>query len=177
MPRRFLRQLSQRLCSFEWDRYNLKLAMDLVERVDLGDDGIAIVINLTSLTGETEMSVRQVVPAQIKRRGVEMRLVLEGAGAETAKSDPALIKAVARAHKWFDDLLNGRARSLGDIANTQGVSDRYISHPMPLAFLAPDIVEAILAGGQPVVLTAETLTRCIDLPLDWAEQKAMLSFD
>ena len=113
----------------------------------------------------------------ITRRGVEMRLVLEGAGAETAKPDPALIKAVARAHKWFDDLLNGRARSLGDIAKTEGVSDRYISHLLPLAFLAPDIVEAILAGGQPVELTAETLTKCIDLPLDWTEQKAMLSFD
>ena len=46
-----------------------------------------------------------------------------------------------------------------------------------LAFLAPEIVEAILAGTQPVDLTAEALTKRTDLPLSWAEQKALLGFD
>lgn len=108
-----------------------------------------------------------------------MRLVLEGAGngSGTAKPDPALIKAMFRAHKWFDDLVSGRAASLGAIARAEGCSDRYIGHLMPLAFLAPEIVEAILAGTQPVELTAETLTKRTDLPLDWAEQKALLGFN
>jgi site-specific DNA recombinase len=48
---------------------------------------------------------------------------------------------------------------------------------MPLAFLAPDIVEAILAGTQPVDLTAETLTRRADLPLSWSEQKSLFGFN
>ena len=39
---------------------------------------------------------------------------------------------------------------------------------MPLAFLAPDTIEAIFAGTQPVDLTAETLTSRADLPLSWA---------
>ncbi len=151
----------------------------LVERVDLGADEIAISLDLTCLTGETGMTVRHVVLARIKRRGVETRLILEGAGNGTAapKPDPALIKAVVRAHRWFDDLVSGRARSLGDIAKAEGVSDRYVSHLMPLAFLAPEIVEAILAGTQPVDLTAETLTRRTELPLPWAKQKAQLGFD
>jgi len=41
-----------------------------------------------------------------------------------------------------------------------------------LAFLAPDIVEAILTGTQPVDLTAESLIKNTDLPLDWREQRA-----
>jgi len=48
---------------------------------------------------------------------------------------------------------------------------------MPLAFLAPDIVEAILAGTQPADLTTQTLIRRTDLPLNWAEQRALLGFD
>ena len=48
---------------------------------------------------------------------------------------------------------------------------------MPLAFLAPEIIEAIFAGMQPVDLTAETLTRRADLPLSWADQKALLGFN
>lgn len=63
------------------------------------------------------------------------------------------------------------------IGRSSRCSDRYIGHLMPLAFLAPDIVEAILAGTQPVELTAETLTKRTDLPLDWAEQKALLGFN
>ena len=151
--------------------------LDLIERVDLSADRIAIDLNLMPLTGERETTISHVSPAQIRRRGVEMRLVLEGAGTEPAKPDPALIKSVARAHRWFDDLVSGRAQSLGDSARAAGVSDRYVSHLMPLAFLAPEIVEAILAGTQPVDLTAQKLTKRTDLPLDWAEQKTLLGFD
>jgi len=151
--------------------------LDLVERVDLDADRIAIGLDLSSLAGETGTTIRHVVPARIKRRGVEMRLVLAGAQTETARPDPALIKAIARARRWLDDLLSGRARSLGNIAQREGCSDRYVSHLMPLAFLAPDIVQAILAGNHPVDLTAETLIKRTDLPLEWAEQKALLGFE
>ena len=91
--------------------------------------------------------------------------------------DPALIKAVVRAHQWFDDLVSGRARSLGQIAENEGVSDRYVSHLMPLAFLAPNIIEAILAGKQPIELTAETLTKRTELPLTWSDQEALFGFE
>lgn len=39
-----------------------------------------------------------------------------------------------------------------------------------LAFLAPEIVEAIAAGRQPPELTAEALAERIELPLLWTEQ-------
>ena len=151
--------------------------LDLVERVDLSADRIAIGLVLSSLTGEQEATIRHIVPARIKRRGVEMRLVLEAAGNGTARPDPALIKAVARAHKWFAYIVSGRAGSIGEIAKAEGLSDRYVSSLMPLAFLSPDIVERIISGNQPVDLTAETLTKRTDLHLDWAEQKAILGFD
>lgn len=71
----------------------------------------------------------------------------------------------------------GSASSLCEIATREGVSDRYVSHLMPLAFLAPDIVEAILAGTQPADLTTETLIKRTKLPLRWGEQRALLAFD
>ena len=151
--------------------------MDLVERVDLTRDEIAITTNLSAISDDMKISLRHIVPARIKRRGVETRLVLKGPDTQAAKPDPALIKAIARAHKWFDGLATGRARSFSEIAKKEGVSDRYVSHLMPLAFLAPDIVEAILAGTQPADLTAETLIKRMNLPRDWAAQRALLRFD
>jgi site-specific DNA recombinase len=52
-----------------------------------------------------------------------------------------------------------------------------VSWLIRLAFLAPDIVEAIIQGNRPPELTAQTLiTRRIDLPLQWQAQKSALQF-
>lgn len=123
------------------------------------------------------MIVRHTAPTRIRRRGVEMKLVLEASGAAAAAPNPAFIKAVVRAHRWFDDFATGRVSSFAEIAKAEGVTKRYVGHLMPLAFLAPDTVEAIFAGIQPPDLTAEKLVKRIDLPLDWAEQRHALGFN
>ena len=46
----------------------------------------------------------------------------------------------------------------------------------PLAYLAPDIVEAITSGRQPADLTALSLKNGYDLPILWSEQRARLGF-
>jgi len=51
-----------------------------------------------------------------------------------------------------------------------------VSRFLPLAFLAPDIVEAILAGRKPVELTSEKLKRLRNLPKSWEEQRQLLGF-
>ena len=45
---------------------------------------------------------------------------------------------------------------------------------MRLAFLAPDIVAAILAGKRPAGLTANKLMADTRLPLDWRDQRVAL---
>ena len=64
-------------------------------------------------------------------------------------------------------------RSLHDLVKRDGVSRRYIRRLVSLAFLSPQLVEAILQGRQPILLTATRLTD-LDLPLDWAEQHRLL---
>ena len=54
------------------------------------------------------------------------------------------------------------------------VTRRYIRRLVNLAFLSPQLVEAIQQGRQPVELTATRLTE-IDLPLDWTEQRRLLA--
>jgi hypothetical protein len=113
---------------------------------------------------------------QIKR-GVELRLVLNGDRGKAQKADPALLEAIARAHRWFDDLVAGRVASMAQIGTREGVPKNYGSWLIRLAFLAPEIVEAIVQGNHPPDLTAPTLiTRQIDLPLQWQTQKTALQF-
>jgi site-specific DNA recombinase len=113
------------------------------------------------------------VPMSIRRRGVGMRLVI-GDFISTAKADPALVKAIARGRSWWSDLASGVLPSIPAIAKRDGVSDGYVSQLLPLAFLAPSVVEAIINGDHPADLTAETLVKRIDLPLAWDRQRALL---
>ncbi len=67
-------------------------------------------------------------------------------------------------------------RSARALAKRHGVDQGDISRVIPLALLAPDIVEAILAGRQPVELTVSRLKRIGDLPVSWAGQRRLLGF-
>ncbi|MCH7644862.1 MAG: recombinase family protein, partial [Myxococcales bacterium] len=153
--------------------------LELIDRVDLGTEEIAIVVDLSDLLGGEPTRIRHTVPTTIRRRGVETRLVIGGFQGEprTYSSDPALIKAIARSRQWFDDLVSGRVLSLVEIAKAEGITDRYVGRVLPLAFLAPDIISSVVTGTQPVQLTAEMLTKRTDLPLDWEDQKSLLGFN
>jgi site-specific DNA recombinase len=108
---------------------------------------------------------------QIRRRGFEMRLVIQGNRAPASLADLTLIKAIARGRKWADDLLAGRVESVASIAERESVLPNYVRRLTRLAFLAPRIVEAIVAGHQPPELTAKALTERIELPLLWSAQE------
>lgn len=121
--------------------------------------------------------VELAVPFTLKRRGVEAKLILDGdANAQRLKPDPALIKAVARAYVWNQKLMTGEIKSIRALAQTTGLTRPYVKRLLKLAFLSPDIVQAILAGRQPVDLTAQRLTRLSKLPCSWKEQRVVLDF-
>ena len=98
-------------------------------------------------------------------------------GGGPGRFDPSLVKAIVRGQLWFEQLTRGRAESMSEIAKDEGVTPHYVSRLIALAFLAPDIVAAVFSGTQPVELTVEALTKHGDLPLDWAEQRALLGLD
>jgi hypothetical protein len=104
-----------------------------------------------------------------------LRLIVGDRNRSAATVDLSLLKAVARAHRWFDELSTGKARSLAEIAAREGLAVRYVGRLIRLAFLAPDIVESIVEGRQPTSLTAEALSRHIEMPLEWRAQKTALN--
>jgi hypothetical protein len=59
------------------------------------------------------------------------------------------LKALARARTWHEWILAGEVSGRRAIAQRLGLNERYVSRVLECAFLAPDIVEAILDGRQP----------------------------
>ena len=160
-----------------------------VDRIDVHPDHIGIAINLQKLscllglpeagsTGtETAATVSVIhLPLRLKRRGVEAKLVVGGDAEPVSNPDTALIALIAKAHRWCDQMTDGSTASITELAVRENEDRNEISRHLPLAFLAPDIVEKILKGIQPVDLTAEKLRRLGSLPYRWDEQRAVLGF-
>src|SRR5229473_2643201 len=153
----------------------------VVNRIELSPIRLRVILSAAALMpanpdaadAQEAVLVRD-VPLRIKRRGVEMRLIIEGLSAVPRNADPVLLKEIRRAHRCFEALVLGQVRSVAELATVEGISDRYVSSLLPLAFLAPDIIEAIAAGRQPPDLTAHRVIRTVDLPIAWAAQKQLL---
>jgi hypothetical protein len=63
----------------------------------------------------------------------------------------------------------GAYTSVSHIGDAESISKSHASRILRLALLAPDIVEAILAGGTDQGMMLEQLER--PLPASWAEQR------
>jgi site-specific DNA recombinase len=116
------------------------------------------------------------IKAVLKRCGGEIRLVLPAdlGGEVPTHPMPSLIKAVVRAHDWHQRIVRGELTGARSIARATGLNERYVTRVLQCAFLAPDIVEAILEGRQPAELTFNKFRRPV--PIDWSAQRRVLGF-
>ncbi len=87
---------------------------------------------------------------------------------------PALIKAVARGHSWYEKILQGQVVNVKSLAREASLTPHYVRNVLACAFLAPDIVEAILDGRQPATLKFEHLYK--NIPFNWTEQRRLFGF-
>ncbi|HTU50883.1 MAG TPA: recombinase family protein, partial [Acidobacteriaceae bacterium] len=177
--------------SREWDTASSEKVQSLfhstVKRIIVHNDRIVIDIIRSALRqavlgvsddperpiNSTEEVVTIETAVQLKRCGGDMRLVLppDSHGANPHEV-PSLIRAISRAHDWVDRILRGQAVNQRSIAKQTGLDERYVSRIIPLAFLAPDLTEAILEGRQAPGLSLDT---CLgSIPGDWNLQRAQL---
>jgi len=130
-----------------------------------------------SQTDAADSNIKRIeINHQLRKRGVEAKLVLADITCREPNPDRHLIMLIAKAHLWLIKLTDGTASSIGDLASQQQKDPTEISRFLPLAFLAPDIVEHILAGTQPVDLTIQKLRDTSALPNAWNEQREILGF-
>ncbi len=115
------------------------------------------------------------LPIALERSGRNRPIVLR-ADTGAPNRDPELIALVADARRWMEDLIEGKVATVAEITKREQLRPGHVSRVLPLAWLAPDIAGAILEGCQPADLTAKKLRDLPVLPLDWTEQRRVLSF-
>ena len=79
-----------------------------------------------------------------------------------------MVKALARAFRWRKMLDEGAFGTIEELAKCKGIAKTYVGGILRLTLLAPEIVEAILDGRQPVELQLDDLLA--GFPLAWERQ-------
>ena len=108
------------------------------------------------------------IASSVRRYGHELRLRLDSA--DERHRDPKLMQLLVRAWRARDALLTPGEMTLNPHER------RELKRLARMAYLAPDIITAILDGSQPVTLRARQLERMGNVPMDWQAQRQALGF-
>ena len=82
-----------------------------------------------------------------------------------------LVASIARGRRWLDELLADANANAESIAKRERCSVRKVNMTISLAFLAPDLVQAAIAGRLPHGMG---VARLADMPAEWSRQHQML---
>ena len=149
-----------------------------IDRIDAQKDCLCIRLNLNALLEAgascVPLSAAFEVPFRKRQNGCARPIVM--VPDDAPQPDPDLIALAADARRWACELLDGRASSIQEITEREGLRSGSVSRVLPLAWLAPDITTAIIEGRQPPNLTAKSLRSLPELPLSWEKQRRSLGF-
>jgi site-specific DNA recombinase len=165
--------LAAKLSGLLQDQYTALKSLMIKAVLDANE--IKLELNTESLTNKSSPSIHLAIPAILKRCGHSMRLLVDGPKqSHRHTKDLKLINSVIKSHDWLNLLIKGKVKSLQEIAGKEGVGGSYVTRSIYRAFLAPDIIRAIMNGTQPAHLTIDFIKRHSPLPLDWNEQRKLL---
>lgn len=148
---------------------------DLVDHIVLSKTYLTILLSVAAAKSSGQPAVEV---AWECKRGRPKRVVLPPKTDMMADGRPirfetraTLLRALAQGRLWLNELVTGKVPDTDVIAAREGRSKRSIHMTMSLAFVAPDIIEAAVAGRLPRGID---IMRLIDLPPDWAMQRRRL---
>ena len=139
-----------------------------VERIVLSQAKLLITLKTSDTTGNLIELARSDPPASPRARIETDNCQLDG------EPDISLIHALARAHAWLKALSDGTYQSIEELADIAKWNPKVIRKVLRLAFLAPDITEAIILGSQPKSLSVSELQGIS--AHSWDEQRRLLRF-
>ena len=115
-------------------------------------------------------TLRVHIPLTLRNRGGRPRILppKEIEIAMDRGQDARLLRAIGRAWEWRRRLERGDVTTIADLAREEGISDRYVSRVIRLAWLAPSVLERLVLRREPTVLSIFDLCGVAELP--WVEQ-------
>lgn len=120
-------------------------------------------------------TIRVFIPLTFKKRNGRPK-ILPPANVEALtarRQDPHVLRAIGRAWGWRRKLERGEVSTLAEIAKAEDLGLSFVSRYVRLAYLSPDMLQALVIERRPCPASLEALTTIAALP--WAEQKKSIS--
>ncbi len=113
------------------------------------------------------------IPVQFHKRNGRRLIVTDdeepGKAKQPRDTNEVLVEAIAKAYHWQEQFESGKYDKLEDLAKDLKMDRSYLGRTLRLTSLAPDIVEAIVAGKEPEGISLRQLQEGV--PLRWLEQR------
>jgi site-specific DNA recombinase len=87
-------------------------------------------------------------------------------------SRSAILKAIARARLWYDQIVAGEANGFEDLAQIHGLTPCYVRRIFRFASLGPDVVESIIKGG--LRRHRYSAVSGSQIPMEWDPQRSII---
>jgi AraC-like DNA-binding protein len=105
---------------------------------------------------------------ELRHGSNELRLVIPGTPSRESDQATSLIKAIARAHFWYERIISGEVNSLEQLAHQADMTPRYVSRILRYGRMSPHMVKAILDSRHEVRISSNWSAR--DLSVNWSKQ-------
>jgi site-specific DNA recombinase len=148
---------------------------DFIERVEVYPSSVTLTLKSEDC-GTTEDPPKIIMIPWSKPSNTRKREIL-GSQSQTnvrpmrTEARRRLLKVIAQGRRWLDELISKEATDIPSLATRYDLSEKTVRSTITLAFLAPEIVQAVIDGKLPRGLGISQLT---DLSPDWTEQRRQL---
>lgn len=165
----------------ELSRHVAKRDGELHAQVSVLDCGVEVDLAVPALAAQLQLADQADAPATLTLRadlrltstGRAVRLVQGGGFAVTMATDTSLIALVPKARRWWDVLQEAEV-DIERLAAREGIGASWLTRVLRLAFLSPQVLEALLAGKLRAGVDAAVLTATGAIDASCAEQKRAL---
>lgn len=119
---------------------------------------------------ETSDTIRVLIPLKLRRKNGRPKILppADYRPSEDRTQDPHILRAIGRAWAWRRRMKAGEFSTVRDLAAAEGVSDRFVSRQLRLAYLAPEVLRALVVERRTVAVTLPELVGMAEV--SWAEQ-------
>ncbi|WP_219894239.1 recombinase family protein [Aquisediminimonas profunda] len=152
-----------------------KMLPDFLNKVRVERDRVRIDAKASGLLESDDRCIELETRATKVRIGKETKMVIAADPDQPVRvTDTKLVTLIGEALKVQERLLSGTP--LVHLATEQKTSTARLSKLARIAWLAPEVIEAIIEGRQPSALSKQKLMTLVDLPMEWSAQRRLLGF-
>jgi site-specific DNA recombinase len=148
---------------------------DVIERVEVHPSSVNLVLkysdNVTTEDSPKTITIPWSKPSNARKREILGSQSQMNVRPMRTEARSRLLKGIAQGQRWLDALISKEATDIPSLVTQHDISEKTVRSMITLAFLAPDIVQAIIDGKLPRGLGISQMT---DLPADWTEQRRQL---